>query len=58
MAQLPDNYKNDLKNRSIPREVAVENLSPEEIKGITQAVFIAPESPTCRSPFHLWNFYD
>ena len=44
MAQLPDNYKNDLKNRSIPREVAVEDLSPEEIKGITQAVFIAPES--------------
>jgi len=43
MAQFPHNYKNDLKNRSIPREIAVEGLSPEEIKGITQIVFVASE---------------
>lgn len=34
----------DFKNRPIPREVAVENLSPEEIERITQTVFVAPES--------------
>ena len=44
MAQLPHNYENDLKNRSIPREVAVEDLQPEEIEHITQTVFIASES--------------
>ena len=44
MAQLPHNYENDPKNRSIPREVAVEDLQPEEIEHITQTVFIASES--------------
>ena len=34
----------DFKNRPIPREVAVEDLSPEEIERITQTVFVAPES--------------
>ena len=34
----------DFKNRPIPREVAVEDLSPEEIARITQTVFVAPES--------------
>ena len=34
---------NDFKNRSIPREVAVNDLSPEEIKHITQTVFVASE---------------
>ena len=34
----------DFKNRPIPREVAVEDLSPEEIEHITQTVFVAPES--------------
>ena len=44
MAQFPNNYEGYLKNRSIPREVAVEDLSPEEIEGITQTVFIASQS--------------
>ena len=44
MAQFPDNYEDDLKNRSIPREVAVEDLSPEIIEHITQTVFAASES--------------
>ena len=44
MAQFPNNYDADLKSRSIPREVAVEDLSPEEIEGITQTVFIASQS--------------
>ena len=44
MAQFPHNYENDLKNRSIPREVAAEDLSSEEIEGITQTVFVASES--------------
>ena len=35
---------NDFKNRPIPREVAVEDLSPEEIKHITQTVFAVSES--------------
>ncbi len=43
MAQFPHNYENDLKNRSIPREVAVKDLSSEEIEGITQTVFVASE---------------
>lgn len=30
----------DFKDRPIPREVAVEDLSPEEIEGITQTVFV------------------
>ena len=34
----------DFKNQSIPREVAVNDLSPEEIKHITQTVFAASES--------------
>ena len=33
--------EDNLKNSSIPREVAVENLQPEEIKHITQTVFVA-----------------
>ena len=44
MAQFPNNYDVDFKSRSIPREVAVEDLSPEEIEHITQTVFVAPES--------------
>ena len=44
MAQFPNNYEDYLKNRSIPREVAVEDLSPEEIEHITQTVFVASES--------------
>ena len=43
MAQFPDNHDVDFKSRSIPREVAVEDLSPEEIERITQTVFVAPE---------------
>ncbi len=35
---------NDFKNRPIPREVAVDDLSPEEIERVTQTVFVAPES--------------
>ena len=44
MAQFSHNYENDFKNRSIPREVAVENLSPEKIEDITQTVFVVSES--------------
>jgi uncharacterized SAM-binding protein YcdF (DUF218 family) len=44
VAQFPNNYEGYLKNRSIPREVAVEDLSPEEIEHITQTVFVASES--------------
>ena len=44
MAQFPNNYEDYLKNRSIPREVAVEDLQPEEIERITQTVFVASES--------------
>ena len=44
MAQFPNNHDVDFKSRSIPREVAVEDLSPEEIEHITQTVFVAPES--------------
>ena len=44
MAQLPDNYESYLKDRPVPREVAVDDLSPEEIERITQTVFVAPES--------------
>ena len=43
MAQFRHNYENDLKNCSIPREVAVEDLSPEEIEGITQTVFVTSD---------------
>ena len=43
MTQFSYNHDDYLKNRSIPREVAVENLSPEEIEGITQTVFVASE---------------
>ena len=35
---------NDFKNQPIPREVAVNDLSTEEIKHITQTVFVASES--------------
>ena len=34
----------DFKNQPIPREVAVDDLSPADIKRITQTVFVAPES--------------
>ena len=34
----------DFKNQPIPREVAVEDLLPEEIEHITQTVFVASES--------------
>ena len=44
MTPLSNNYEGYLKNRSIPREVAVEDLPPEEIEYITQTVFVAPES--------------
>ena len=44
MAQFPNNYDVDFKSRSIPREVVVEDLSPEEIERITQTVFVASES--------------
>ena len=36
--------EDNLKNSSIPREVAVEDLQPEEIKHITQTIFVASES--------------
>ena len=44
MAQFPNNYDADPKSRSIPRKIAVEDLSPEEIEHITQTVFVASES--------------
>ena len=34
----------DFKNQPIPREVAVDDLSPADIKRITQTVFVVPES--------------
>jgi len=37
---MPNNYRNYLNNLPIPREVAVENLAPDEIKHITQTVFV------------------
>jgi len=43
MTPSPNNYEGYLKNRSIPREVAVEDLSPEEIEGITQTVFVTSD---------------
>ena len=43
MTQFHHNYEGYLKNRSIPREVTVENLSPEEIKHITQTVFVTSD---------------
>ena len=43
MAQFAHNYESDLKNRSIPREVAVEGLAPEEIEHITQTVFVTSD---------------
>ncbi len=43
MTQSAHTYEGYLKNRSIPREAAVEDLSPEEIKHITQTVFVAPK---------------
>ena len=44
MSTLSNNHENYLKNRSIPREVAVEDLSTEEIQHITQTVFVVSES--------------
>ena len=38
-----DDDADNLKNSAIPREVAVEDLSPEEIERITQTVFVASE---------------
>ena len=43
MTPSPNNYEDYLKNRSIPREVAVEDLLPKEIKHITQTVFVVSE---------------
>ena len=43
MVQFPHNYENDLKSRSIPREVTMGDLSPEEIEGVTQTVFVTSE---------------
>ena len=43
MTPSPNNYEGYLKNRSIPREVAVEDLSPEEIESITQTVFLTSD---------------
>ena len=43
MTPLSNNYEGYLKNRPIPREVAVDDLSPEEIERITQTVFVASE---------------
>ena len=44
MTPSPNNYEGYLKNHSIPREVAVEDLQPEEIEHITQIVFIRSAS--------------
>ena len=41
MRRFLNSYEDNLKNSSIPREVAVENLQPEEIKHITETVFVA-----------------
>ena len=43
MTPLSNDYDGYFKNGSIPREAAVEDLSPEEIKHITQTVFVASE---------------
>ena len=43
MTPSPNNYEGYLKNRSIPREVTVEDLSPEEIENITQTVFVTSD---------------
>ena len=43
MTPSPNNYEGYLKNHSIPREVAVEGLSPEEIAHITQTVFVTSD---------------
>ena len=43
MARLRNGWEGYLKNRSIPREVAVEDLSPEEIENITQTVFVTSD---------------
>lgn len=43
MTPSPNNCNADFKNRSIPREVAVEDLSPEEIEHITQTVFVTSD---------------
>ena len=43
IAQFPNNYDAAPKSRSIPREIAVEDLQPEEIEHITQTVFVASE---------------
>lgn len=39
-----DHDADNLKNSAIPRDVAVEDLSSEKIKSITQTVFVTPES--------------
>ena len=44
MAQFPNNHDANLRSHSIPREVAVEDLQPEEIEHITQIVFIRSAS--------------
>ena len=43
MTQFRHNYEGYFKDHSIPREVVVEDLSQEEIEGITQTVFVVSE---------------
>lgn len=40
MARFPNNYESYLNSLPIPREVAVEDLQPDERKYITQTVFV------------------
>ena len=43
MARFPNRHEDHFKNVSIPREVAVRDLQPEEIGRITQTVFVTPD---------------
>ena len=43
MTGFLDNYDEHIENQPIPREVVMEDLSPEEIEHITQTVFVASE---------------
>ena len=40
---MKNSYPDDSKNIAIPREVAVEDLQPEEIEHITQTIFVASD---------------
>ena len=57
MAQFPDNYENSLKNLPIPREVAVEDLRPEEIEHITQTVFVTYDSHPAADLLFIFGTY-